>query len=103
MCIIIQLYFQAVQSYGRAEATARLAQATADQDEDSTVQTDNETTASVSSSLKWQDDPEFQQKLRYENIQYFQSLQYIYICTSNDQDNGFEFFYMLTFLFIQKA
>ncbi|CAB4002442.1 pericentriolar material 1 -like isoform X1, partial [Paramuricea clavata] len=56
-----------VQPYGRAEAAASSAQAVAAQDEDSTVQTDNETTGSVSSSLMWQEDPEFQEKLRKLN------------------------------------
>ena len=57
-------FLQVAQPYGRAEAVAGLAQAGAVQDEDSTVQTDNETTGSVSSSLMWQEDPEFQEKLR---------------------------------------
>ncbi|XP_028402891.1 pericentriolar material 1 protein-like [Dendronephthya gigantea] len=57
-----------VQPHGRAEGAASLAQAVAAEDGgDSAAQTDNETTASVSSSLMWQEDPEFQEKLRKLN------------------------------------
>lgn len=46
------------------EGASSLSQAVSAQDEDSTAHTDNETTGSVSSSLMWQEDPEFQEKLR---------------------------------------
>lgn len=46
---------------GRPEASASSGQAGTEDN----VQTDNETNASVSSSLMWQEDPEFQEKLRY--------------------------------------
>ena len=35
-----------------------------DEDSGAVGETDNETTGSVSSSLMWQEDPEFQEKLR---------------------------------------